>query len=45
MGKKTAGLIAEKMGFGGSFSVAFNIHTGAGTLPYVYFGTERNPCK
>ncbi|MEJ8765463.1 acyl-CoA dehydrogenase family protein [Oceanobacillus sp. HCA-5259] len=40
MGKKTAGLIAEKMGFGGSFSVAFNIHTGAGTLPYVYFGTE-----
>ncbi|MBY7144280.1 acyl-CoA dehydrogenase family protein [Virgibacillus sp. NKC19-3] len=40
MGKKTAGLIAEKMGFGGSFSVAFNIHTGAGTLPYVYFGTK-----
>ncbi|WP_373893263.1 acyl-CoA dehydrogenase family protein [Virgibacillus natechei] len=40
MGKKTAGLIAEKMGFGGSFSVAFNIHTGVGTLPYVYFGTE-----
>lgn len=41
MGKKTSGLIAEKMGFGGSFSVAFNIHTGVGTLPYVYFGTEQ----
>lgn len=41
MGKKTAGLIAEKMGTSGSFSVAFNIHTGVGTLPYVYFGTEK----
>lgn len=41
MGKKTAGLIAEKMGSSGSFSVAFNIHTGVGTLPYVYFGTEK----
>src|SRR5699024_6465407 len=33
--------IAEKMGFSGSFSVAFNIHTGVGVLPYVYFGTEQ----
>src|SRR5690625_3374141 len=41
MGKKTAGVIAEKMGFSGSFSVAFNIHTGVGILPYVYFGTEQ----
>jgi len=41
MGKKTAGVIAEKMGFSGSFSVAFNIHTGVGVLPYVYFGTEQ----
>lgn len=40
MGKKVSGLIAEKMGFGASYSVAFNIHTGVGTLPYVYFGTE-----
>jgi len=40
LGKKTSGLIAEKMGFGASYSVAFNIHTGVGTLPYVYFGTE-----
>src|SRR5699024_37269 len=40
MGKKVSGLVAEKMGFGASFSVGFNIHTGVGTLPYVYFGTE-----
>lgn len=41
MGKRTAGLIAEKMGYGSSFSVSFNIHTGVGTLPFVYFGTEQ----
>lgn len=41
MGKKMAGVIAEKMGLGGSFSVSFNIHTGVGILPYVYFGTEQ----
>ncbi|MDY0394999.1 acyl-CoA dehydrogenase family protein [Virgibacillus halophilus] len=40
MSKKTSGLVAEKMGYGASFSVAFNIHSGVGTLPYVYFGTE-----
>ena len=40
MGKKASGLVAEKMGFAASFSVGFNIHTGVGTLPYVYFGTE-----
>ncbi|MDO6449393.1 acyl-CoA dehydrogenase family protein [Oceanobacillus profundus] len=39
LGKKTAGLVAERMGYGASFSVSFNIHTGVGTLPYVYFGT------
>src|SRR5699024_10703654 len=41
MGIKTGGVISEKMGFSGSFSVAFNIHTGVGVLPYVYFGTEQ----
>ncbi|MBP2078044.1 alkylation response protein AidB-like acyl-CoA dehydrogenase [Oceanobacillus polygoni] len=39
LGKKAAGLIAERIGYGASFSVSFNIHTGVGTLPYVYFGT------
>lgn len=40
-GKKLSGLVAEKMGAGGSFSVSFNIHAGAGTLPFVYYGTEK----
>ena len=39
--KKLSGLVAEKMGAGGSFSVSFNIHAGVGTLPYVYYGTEK----
>lgn len=40
LNKKISGLVAEKMGFGGSFSVSYNIHVGVGTLPYVYFGNE-----
>jgi len=40
LNKKLSGLVAEKMGAGGSFSVSFNIHAGVGTLPYVYYGTE-----
>ncbi|MFJ7886592.1 acyl-CoA dehydrogenase family protein [Lysinibacillus xylanilyticus] len=40
LNKKISGLIAEKMGYGGSFSVSYNIHAGVGTLPYVYFGNE-----
>lgn len=38
LNKKISGLVAEKMGYGGSFSVSYNIHAGVGTLPYVYFG-------
>lgn len=41
LGKKVSGLVAEKIGFGGIFSVSYNIHVGVGTLPYVYFGTEK----
>ncbi|HLR60373.1 MAG TPA: acyl-CoA dehydrogenase family protein [Pseudogracilibacillus sp.] len=40
MGKKISGLIAEEMGHGSSFGVSFNIHTGVGVSPYIYFGTE-----
>lgn len=40
LGKKVSGLVAEKMGYGGSFSISFNIHVGVGTLPYVYYETE-----
>ncbi|WP_232735697.1 MULTISPECIES: acyl-CoA dehydrogenase family protein [Bacillaceae] len=45
LNKKISGLVAEKMGYGGSFGVAFNIHAGVGTLPYVYFGTEEQKQK
>ncbi|WP_369899782.1 acyl-CoA dehydrogenase family protein [Bacillus manliponensis] len=45
LGKTVSGLVAEKMGYGGSFSVSFNIHAGVGTLPYVYFGTDEQKKK
>ncbi|WP_078382449.1 acyl-CoA dehydrogenase family protein [Sutcliffiella halmapala] len=45
LNKKVSGLVAEKMGFGGSFSISFNIHAGVGTLPYVYFGNEEQKQK
>ncbi|WP_396265767.1 acyl-CoA dehydrogenase family protein [Halobacillus shinanisalinarum] len=45
LNKKLSGLVAEKMGYGGSFSVSFNIHVGVGTLPYIYFGTEEQKQK
>jgi alkylation response protein AidB-like acyl-CoA dehydrogenase len=45
LNKKLSGLVAEKMGAGGSFSVSFNIHAGVGTLPYVYYGTEQQKQK
>ncbi|MDM5154880.1 acyl-CoA dehydrogenase family protein [Bacillus sp. DX1.1] len=45
LGKTVSGLVAEKMGYAGAFSVSFNIHAGVGTLPYVYFGTEEQKEK
>lgn len=45
LGKKLSGLIAEKIGYGGAFSVSYNIHVGVGTLPYVYFGSEAQKQK
>lgn len=41
LNKKISGIVAEGIGFGGSFSVSYNIHAGVGTLPYVYFGDEK----
>ena len=35
LGKAVSGLVAEKMGYAGAFSVSFNIHAGVGTLPYI----------
>lgn len=45
MGKKISGLVAEGLGHGSSFGVSFNIHTGVGTLPYMYFGTPEQKKK
>lgn len=45
LGKTVAGLVAEKMGEAGSFSVSFNIHAGVGTLPYVFWGTKEQKKK
>ncbi|MBF4501846.1 acyl-CoA dehydrogenase family protein [Savagea sp. SN6] len=45
MGKKISGLVAEGLGHGSSFGVSFNIHTGVGTLPYMYFGTKEQKKK
>ena len=38
--KITSMIIAEKISTSGGFSVAYNAHTGIGTLPLVYYGTK-----
>jgi len=38
--KAAAMLISAKLARGGSFQVAFGCHTGIGSLPIVYFGTQ-----
>ena len=38
-------IVAEAQGAGHSFSVAFSAHTGIGTLPILYFGTEAQKAK
>lgn len=41
----TAMLISEKTGPGASFSVAVMAHTGIGTLPILYYGSEKQKNK
>ncbi len=41
----TSMLIAEVMGRGYSFVVAFSAHTGIGTLPILYYGSEEQKKK
>ena len=41
----TGMLIADVVGIGGSFSTAYGAHTGIGTLPVVYYGTEDQKSK
>ncbi|MFH1035047.1 MAG: acyl-CoA dehydrogenase family protein [Pseudomonadota bacterium] len=38
--KMTTCIITDAMGQAGSFAVSFGAHTGIGTLPIVYFGTQ-----
>ena len=41
----TESLMAERMGTGHSFAVAYAAHTGIGTLPIVYYGTKEQKEK
>ncbi|MFW2365022.1 MAG: acyl-CoA dehydrogenase family protein [Desulforhopalus sp.] len=38
--KASSMLVSEKIAYGGSFMVAYACHTGIGTLPLIYYGTE-----
>ncbi len=42
---KTSMLVTEKLGAGNSFSVAFSAHSGIGTLPILYYGTDAQKQK
>lgn len=42
---KTSLLATERLGPGHSFSVAYGAHTGIGTLPLLYYGTEAQKAK
>jgi len=43
--KASTMLVAEKISYAGSFSVAFSAHTGIGTLPLIYYGTKEQKEK
>jgi alkylation response protein AidB-like acyl-CoA dehydrogenase len=43
--KVSAMIVAEKMGRVASFAVSYGGHSGIGTLPIVYFGTEEHKQK
>ncbi len=43
--KAASMLVTEKLSGAGSFNVTFNAHTGIGTLPLVYFGTDAQKGK
>jgi butyryl-CoA dehydrogenase len=43
--KVTSILAADRMGAAGAFAVSFSAHTGIGTLPLVYYGTDEQKAK
>lgn len=45
MDKVTSAIVADRMAGLASFSVAFSAHTGIGTLPIVWYGTEAQKAK
>jgi alkylation response protein AidB-like acyl-CoA dehydrogenase len=45
MSFNTSMLIADVLGSAGSFSTAYGAHTGIGTLPILYYGTEEQKQK
>ena len=45
MNFNTSMLVAERIGKGHSFAVAFSAHTGIGTLPILYYGNEEQKTK
>ena len=45
MNFNTSMLVAEVLGAGHSFAVAMSAHTGIGTLPILYYGTEEQKQK
>ncbi len=45
MSFNTSMLIADVIGSAGSFSTAYGAHTGIGTLPILYYGTEAQKSK
>lgn len=45
LNKTSSTLVAEEIARSGSFAVAQGAHTGIGTLPIVYFGTEEQKKK
>ncbi|MGH9588128.1 MAG: acyl-CoA dehydrogenase family protein [Acidobacteriaceae bacterium] len=45
MDKVTSAIVADRMAGLGSFSVAFSAHTGIGTLPIVWYGSEAQKTK
>ena len=45
MDKVTSAIVADRMSVLASFSVAFSAHTGIGTLPIVWYGTDSQKQK
>ena len=43
--KVTSTLVTEKFAYAGSFGLSYTCHTGIGTLPLIYYGTDEQKAK